>query len=118
MRNTFDRTCFDAFRSSATTRYGGGGHFTNPDYIALLEEHGVKISMDGKGQCRDNARTERFFRTMKYERIYVEEIGTPRELRAMLNAYMPHYNQVRPHSSLDGFVPATRYLGQPLTQVG
>ncbi|NLN46474.1 MAG: transposase, partial [Clostridiaceae bacterium] len=42
----------------------------------------------------------------------------PRELRAMLNAYMPHYNQVRPHSSLDGFVPATRYLGQPLTQVG
>ncbi len=95
-----------------------GGHFTNPDYIALLEEHGVKISMDGKGQCRDNARTERFFRTLKYERIYVEEIGTPRELRAMLNAYMPHYNQVRPHSSLDGFVPATRYLGQPLTQVG
>lgn len=28
-----------------------GGHFTNPDYIALLEKHGVKISMDGKGQC-------------------------------------------------------------------
>ncbi len=37
------------------------GHFTNPDYIALLEEHGVKISMDGKGPCRDNARAERLF---------------------------------------------------------
>jgi putative transposase len=36
-----------------------GGHFTNPDYIKLLEESDVKISMDGKGQCLDNARTER-----------------------------------------------------------
>ena len=95
-----------------------GGHFTNPDYIALLEEHKVRISMDGKGQCLDNARTEQFFRTLKYERIYVDEIGTPRELRAMLNAYIPHYNQCRPHSSLDGSVPKSCYLGQPLTMVG
>jgi putative transposase len=37
-----------------------GGHFTNPDYCMLLEKNGVRISMDGKGQCLDNARTERF----------------------------------------------------------
>ncbi|NLN46003.1 MAG: hypothetical protein GX153_05495 [Clostridiaceae bacterium] len=52
------------------------------------------------------------------EKGYVEEIGTPRELRAMLNAYMPQSSQYRLHSSLDGFVPANRYLGQPLTQAG
>ena len=50
-----------------------GGHFTNPDYIKLLEDNGVIISMDGKGQCLDNVRTERFFRTLKYEQIYISE---------------------------------------------
>ena len=61
-----------------------GGHFTNPDYCTLLENNEVKISMDGKGQCLDNARTERFFRTLKYDRIYINEITTPRELRATI----------------------------------
>ena len=69
-----------------------GGHFTNPGYITLLEESGVRISMDGKGQCLDNARTERFFRTLKYDRVYINEYAAPREIRQMLKAYMPHYN--------------------------
>jgi putative transposase len=86
-----------------------GGHFTNPDYIALLEESGVRISMDGKGQCLDNARTERFFRTLKYDRVYINEYASPREIRQMLKAYMPHYNNVRPHTSADGLPPSSRY---------
>lgn len=86
-----------------------GGHFTNPDYIALLEESGARISMDGKGQCLDNARTERFFRTLKYDRVYINEYASPREIRQMLMAYMPHYNSVRPHTSADGLPPAARY---------
>jgi putative transposase len=57
-----------------------GGHFTNPDYIALLEQSGVRISMDGKVQCLDNARTERFFRTLKYDRVYINEYASPREI--------------------------------------
>lgn len=44
-----------------------GSHFTNPDYLQLLEDYGVKISMDGKGQALDNIVTERFFRSIKYE---------------------------------------------------
>lgn len=88
-----------------------GGHFTNPEYIRLVEEAGVKISMDGKGQCLDNARTERFFRTLKYDRIYVNEYATPRELRKMLKEYMQIYNTYRPHSALDGACPAQCYLG-------
>jgi putative transposase len=91
-----------------------GGHFTNPDYIKLLKDSGVKISMDGKGQCLDNARTERFFRTLKYDRIYICEYETPRELRVMLKEYMDTYNTYRPHSSLGGSCPADYYLKSKL----
>lgn len=86
-----------------------GSHFTNPDYIALLERESVRISMNGKGQCLDNARTERFFRTLKYDRVYINEYETPREIRQMLRLYMPHYNRARPHSSVGGKPPITRY---------
>lgn len=78
-----------------------GGHFTNPDYISLLEEANIRISMDGKGQCLDNARTERFFRTLKYDRVYINEYQSSRDIRRMLRDYIPHYNNVRPHSSTD-----------------
>lgn len=91
-----------------------GSHFTNPDYIKLLEDNHVKISMDGKGQCLDNVRTERFFRTLKYERVYVNEYETPRQLRIMLNDYMKTYNTYRPHSSLDGKTPFQAYFGSQL----
>jgi len=86
-----------------------GGHFTNPEYIGLLERSGVQISMDGKGQCRDNARTERFFRTLKYDTVYIQEVGNPRELRRMFTEYILHYNTYRPHSALGGRRPAEVY---------
>ena len=86
-----------------------GGHFTNADYIQLLESEGVKISMDGKGQCLDNARTERFFRTLKYDTIYIQEQNSPRELRSMIDQFMDEYNTLRPHSSLQGKRPGEVY---------
>ena len=94
-----------------------GSHFTNPEYITLLEKADVTISMDGKGQCLDNARTERFFRTLKYDRIYVEEYNTPRELRRMLKAYINSYNNYRPHSSNNGKTPSEAYFGNALEKV-
>lgn len=86
-----------------------GGHFTNPDYIRLLEQSNVKISMDGRGQCLDNARTERFFRTLKYDTIYIQEVDTPRVLRRMFDEYIERYNCYRPHSSLNGRRPIEVY---------
>ena len=65
--------------------------------------------MEGKGQCLDNARIERFFRTLEYDRIYINEYSTHRELRSMLNEYMKTYNAYRPHSSLDGACPKDYY---------
>lgn len=93
-----------------------GSHFTNTDYLKLVDDNNVTVSMDGKGQCLDNARTERFFRTLKYDRIYIDEYETPRELRAMLNDYMETYNTYRPHSSLGGTRPAEYYLGSKLNE--
>jgi len=86
-----------------------GSHFTNPDYLNLLQEAGVQVSMDGKGQALDNARTERFFRTLKYDLIYIHEFDSPRELRKSLKSYMNEYNTYRPHSSINDLCPAKAY---------
>lgn len=86
-----------------------GSHFTNPDYIALLERNGVKISMDGKGRATDNARTERFFRTYKYDCIYTWEYETPRALRKATSAYIREYNRKRPHQALNYSTPVKWY---------
>ncbi len=91
-----------------------GAQFTNPSYIRLLKENDVRISMDGKGQCLDNAITERFFRTVKYDRIYIYEIKTPRELREIIRDYMVVYNYKRPHDSLGGIPPA--HIHKPVEQ--
>ncbi len=61
--------------------------------------------MDSKGQALDNIRTERFFRSLKYEDIYINEYITPREMINGVNRYMRDYNMVRPHASLGGLTP-------------
>ena len=77
-----------------------GSHFTNPDYLQLLEDHDVKISMDGKGQALDNIVTERFFRSIKYEDLYINEYESPAELIRAVDHYIRFYNSKRPHQSL------------------
>ena len=58
-----------------------GSQFTNNDYVELLQKEGIKISMDGKGRALGNIFVERFFRTLKYENIYLNEYETPKSLR-------------------------------------
>lgn len=91
-----------------------GSHFTNPDYIQLLEAADVEISMDGKGQALDNVRTERFFRTLKYDLIYIHEFETPKALRRELAHYIQEYNTYRPHSSINDLCPSEVYNEKPL----
>jgi len=67
-----------------------GSHFTNKDYLELLEKADVKVSMDGKGRATDNSRTERFFRSLKYECIYINEFEDPRALRKGLSVMLPN----------------------------
>ena len=83
--------------------------FTNKDYIELLQTEGIKISMDGKGRALDNIFVERFFRTLKYENIYLNEYETPKALRRGLNQYIRFYNEQRLHESLGYRCPVDYY---------
>ena len=58
-----------------------GSWFTSPGYVSLLERAGVRISMDGKGRASDNVYTERLWRTVKYEEVYIKGYETPRDTR-------------------------------------
>ncbi|GIQ71561.1 hypothetical protein XYCOK13_43850 [Xylanibacillus composti] len=91
-----------------------GSHFTNPDYLNLLDQAGIKVSMDGKGQALDNVRTERFFRTLKYDLIYINEFETPRQLRLGIKRYIHEYNTYRPHSSIGDLCPEDVYHGRAI----
>ncbi|WP_342774620.1 integrase core domain-containing protein [Paenibacillus piri] len=86
-----------------------GSHFTNAGYLELLEKAEVKVSMDGKGRATDNSRTERYFRSLKYECIFLNEFEDPRALRKGIARYVQFYNQERPHKSLGGAKPDQFY---------
>lgn len=61
-----------------------GSHFTSPKYTDLVLGNETKISMDGKGRALDNIITERLWRTLKYEEVYLKEYVTPREAKKRL----------------------------------
>jgi putative transposase len=86
-----------------------GSHFTSPQYTEKLLAAGVQISMDGKGRAVDNIFTERLWRTIKYEEVYLHEYASPREARQGIGQYLTFYNQERPHQSLGYRTPAEIY---------
>lgn len=90
-----------------------GSHFTSPQYLALLEAAQVQISMDGRGRALDNIFTERLWRTVKYEEVYLHSYSSPREARQGLTRYLAFYNQQRPHQALGYRTPATVYHAAP-----
>jgi putative transposase len=87
-----------------------GSQFTNPQYIDRLEIHGIQISMDGRGRTLDNAFTDRLWRSVKYEEVYLNDYQTPREARIGLKNYFEFYNYHRPHQSLQYQTPAEVYF--------
>lgn len=89
-----------------------GGHYTSPKHIEPLISLGVRISMDGRGRCMDNIFTERLWRSVKYENVYINNYETPRECRAGLSAYFEGYNNYRPHQSLGYRTPSEVYFGK------
>jgi putative transposase len=86
-----------------------GSHFTSPQYLERLLTAQVRISMDGKGRALDNIFTERLWRTIKYEEVYLKDYATPREARRELGQYLTFYNQERLHQALDYRPPAEIY---------
>lgn len=90
-----------------------GSHFTSPRYTDLLSEKEIQISMDGRGRCMDNIFTERLWRTVKYENVYLASYENFAEANAGLKTYFNFYNTLRPHSSLGNQTPAQIYFKHP-----
>jgi putative transposase len=93
-----------------------GSHFTSPQYTERLLLAGVQISMDGKGRALDNILTERLWRSVKYEEVYLHDYASPREARLGLTKYLSFYNQERLHQSLDNRTPAEVYASAEAAQ--
>jgi len=89
-----------------------GSHFTSPKYTDRLKAAGVRISMDGRGRAMDNIFTERLWRSLKYEEVYLNEYGSPREARHGISRYFDFYNFERPHQSLGYLTPAEVYAAE------
>jgi len=83
-----------------------GTQFTSDTFTGLLKQHGVKISMDGKGSYNDNLFIERLWRSVKYDEVYLKAYQDGRDARIGLGNYFLFYNTERPHQALGYRTPA------------
>lgn len=88
-----------------------GSHFTSEAYIQVLERAGIQISMDGRGRYLDNIFTERLWRSVKYEDVFLNSYQNLEAARAGLERYFHFYNYERPHQAIDNQTPAQLYFG-------
>jgi len=87
-----------------------GSDFTSQQYIDLWNQDKTKISMDGRGRCMGNIFTERLWRTLKYEEVYLKSYDYVSDAIEQIGAFMEFYNYKRPHQSLAYKTPAGIYF--------
>ncbi|HEX7648388.1 MAG TPA: DDE-type integrase/transposase/recombinase, partial [Noviherbaspirillum sp.] len=110
--------CIEAVQQEAIARYGApeifntdqGSQFTSLEFTQLLKDHGIAISMDGKGCWRDNVFVERLWKSIKYEEVYLHAYETVSAAKSGIGRYLEFYNSRRPHSTLDGKTPDAIYF--------
>jgi len=112
--------CIDAVEE-AVERYGPpkifnidqGVQFTSSDFVQVIrEKHGMALSMDGKGCWRDNVMIERFWRSLKYEEVYLHAYDGTSAAKSGIGKYVASYNSSRPLEALDGRTPDAVYFAQ------
>jgi putative transposase len=86
-----------------------GVQFTSEAFTGVLEDHGVRISMDGRGRAFDNIFVERLWRSVKYEEVYLKDYSGVRDAKDSLRRYFEFYNNDRPHQSLGYRTPEEVY---------
>lgn len=86
-----------------------GSQFTSEDFTGVLKQHGIRISMDGKGRWVDNVFVERLWRSVKYEEVNLKAYDSIAAARVSLGHYFVFYNTERRHQSLDRRTPDTVY---------
>lgn len=87
-----------------------GSQFTSEDFTKVLREHGVQISMDGRGRCHDNIFVERLWWTVKHEWVYLRPAATGIEQKRSLSEFFDWYNRQRPHQALGWQTPDEAYF--------
>ena len=90
-----------------------GAQFTSDAFTGLLKEHGINISMDGRGRVQDNIFIERLWWTLKYQYLYLWSFGSGSELRQGLEQWFEFYNAQRFHQALDNLTPDEVYFDLP-----
>jgi putative transposase len=90
-----------------------GSQFTSPQFTQLVLNAGARLSMDGKGRALDNIFTERLWRTIKYDHVYLHDYATPRQARIQLSQFLRVYNERRLHEALGYRPPAEVYFATP-----
>ena len=90
--------------------------FTRQEFTGLLLQHGIQISMDGKGCWRDNVFVERLWKSIKYEEVYLHAYETAGAAQQGLEHYLMFYNQIRPNQALDGQTPDQVYYDNLTTR--
>ena len=118
LSNTMEASfCVDAVEE-ALAKYGcpqifntdQGSQFTGTDFTSVLSKNAIAISMDGRGAWRDNVFVERFWRTAKYEEVYLRAYDSVSEARQSIGRYLDFYNARRPHAALDRRTPDQAYF--------
>ncbi len=94
-----------------------GSQFTSAEFVSILVSHGIRVSMDSVGRYADNIFVERFWRTLKYEEVYLKAYQDGRAARTEIGKYIRFYNTERPHQSLGYKTPAEEYFNQPIAVV-
>lgn len=121
LSNTMDtRFCIEALEE-ALEKYGKpeifntdqGSQFTSNEWIKVLKDENVKISMDGKGRWMDNVFIERLWRSVKYECLFLHDWAFGSEVRAGFGKWFKHYNYDRPHQAMDYETPDEVYTACP-----
>ena len=115
--NTMDSTWCSGIVQDSIARWGvpeiintdQGSQFTSEEFTSTVLGKGIKLSMDGKGRAIDNIFIERFWRTIKYEHVYLNPTNDGQQLFDGIHTYMNYYNMERRHESLDYCTPYSHY---------
>jgi len=91
-----------------------GSQYTSKEHTGILKNHKIQISMNGKGRSIDNIAVERFFRTLKYDDIYINDYRNIKDLRTGIDHFMNFYNFNRFHSALNYQKPMNVYQSEVL----
>ncbi len=105
------RACKKAFKVARPEILNSdqGCQFTSDEYKRFLKDNCIKQSMDGKSRWADNIMIERWFRTFKYDEVYLTEWNNINEAREAITKYIHDYNFERCHSSIGDVPPAEAY---------